>query len=158
MADSEGARAAVTEEQSVIMELGDETYGVNIGLVQEIIRMQAITSLPGTPEFVEGVINLRGKVIPVIDLKRRLGVEVAPVTDESRIVVVDVRGQTIGMVVDGVSEVLRIPSDTVEPPASAVKTGDSDYINGIAKLEDRMVILLNLDKVMAWQEEERKVA
>ncbi len=140
------------EEQLVIFELAKEVYGVDISRVQEIIRMTAITRLPRAPEFVEGVINLRGKVIPVVDLKKRFGLEEADRTKASRIVVVDVGDHTIGMVVDAVSEVLRVPTDAVEPPSPVVTTVESDYIRGIAKLEGRLIILLDLDKVLSWDE------
>ncbi len=140
------------EEQLVIFELANEVYGVDIGRVQEIIRMTSITKLPRAPEFVEGVINLRGKVIPVVDLKKRFGLEEGERGRSSRIVVVDVGQQTLGMVVDGVSEVLRINRSAIEPPSPVVTTIESDYIRGIAKLEARLIILLDLDKVLSWDE------
>ncbi len=143
------------EEQLVIFELANEVYGVDISRVQEIIRMTAITRLPRAPEFVEGVINLRGKVIPVVDLKKRFGLDEMDRTKASRIVVVDVGDHTIGMVVDAVSEVLRVPSDAVEPPSPVVTTIESDYIRGIAKLEGRLIILLDLDKVLSWDEKRK---
>lgn len=144
-----------SEEQLVVFELANEVYGVDIGRVQEIIRMPSITRLPRAPEFVEGVINLRGKVIPVVDLKRRFGLEQRDRTRSSRIVVVDVGEQVIGMVVDAVSEVLRMPMAAVEPPSPIVTTVESDYIRGIAKLEERLVILLDLDRVLTWEEKAR---
>ncbi|MCC6792627.1 MAG: chemotaxis protein CheW [Thermomicrobiales bacterium] len=137
------------EQQLVVFELGREVYGVDIAAVQEIIRMQEITKVPRAPRFVEGVINLRGKVIPVVDLRHRFGLDHADRTRASRIVVVDIGDHTIGMVVDGVSEVLRITDDCVEPPSPVVTTLDSDYLRGIAKLEERLVILLELDQVLA---------
>ena len=143
------------EEQLVIFELANEVYGVDIGRVQEIIRMASITRLPRAPEFVEGVINLRGKVIPVVDLKRRFGLRLEEETKASRIVVVDVGEQTIGMVVDAVSEVMRVPVSAVEPPSPVVTTIESDYIRGIAKLEGRLIILLDLDKVLSWEEKRK---
>jgi purine-binding chemotaxis protein CheW len=143
------------EEQLVIFELANEVYGVDISRVQEIIRMTNITRLPRAPEFVEGVINLRGKVIPVVDLKKRFGLAERERTKASRIVVVDVGDHTIGMVVDAVSEVLRVPSSAVEPPSPVVTTIESDYIRGIAKLEGRLIILLDLDKVLSWEEKRK---
>lgn len=136
------------EEQLVVFEVGDEVYGVDISRVQEIIRMQAITQVPGAPPFVEGVINLRGKIIPVIDLHSRFGLPPVQTSKSSRIVVVDDDGRVLGMVVDGVSEVLRITVDCVEPPSPIVMGVDSDFIRGIAKLEGRLIILLQLDRVL----------
>lgn len=135
------------EQQLVIFALSDEDYGVDINIVQEIIRMQDITSVPKAPSFVNGVINLRGKVIPVLDLRRRFSVLKAEYTKDSRIVVVDINGQDIGMVVDAVAEAMRIPNSSVEPPSSIVTAMDSDYLQGIAKLESQLVILLDLNKV-----------
>ena len=141
------------EEQLVVFDLAGESYAVDIGAVQEIIRMQHITEVPRAPQFVEGVINLRGKVIPVIDLRRRFGLTEGEHSRTSRIVVVDVGEHTIGIVVDGVSEVLRIPRSTVEPPSPLVTTVDSGYLRGIAKLEDRLIILLDLNVVLGSAEQ-----
>ncbi|MCL4553285.1 MAG: chemotaxis protein CheW [Candidatus Marsarchaeota archaeon] len=137
------------EEQLVVFDIGDEVYGVDISRVQEIIRMQTITQVPGAPPFVEGVINLRGKIIPVIDLHGRFRIEAAETSNSSRIVVVEDKGQVLGMVVDAVSEVHRIPINCIEPPSSIVAGADSDFIRGIAKLEEKLIILLQLDKVLA---------
>lgn len=141
------------EQQLVVFDLGREIYGVDIASVQEIIRMQDITRVPRAPRFVEGVINLRGKVIPVVDLRRRFGLAVADHTRTSRIVVVDIGDHTIGMVVDGVSEVLRITEACIEPPSPVVTTLDSDYLRGIAKLEERLVILLELDRILSSEQQ-----
>lgn len=141
-------QVADTEEQLVVFDLGQEVYGVDISNVQEIIRMQAITQVPGAPHFVEGVINLRGKIIPVIDLHRRFRLAGNSAGNAGQIVVVEAGEHVIGMVVGGVSEVLRIPVSCVEPPSSIVLGVDSDYIRGIAKLEGRLIILLQLDKVL----------
>jgi purine-binding chemotaxis protein CheW len=142
------------EKQLVVFDLAKENYGVDIGAVREIIRMQEITKVPRTPEFVEGVINLRGKVIPVIDLRKRFALEVGELTKENRIVVVDIGGQDIGVVVDAVTEVLRISPESVEPPASVITSADSDYLLGIAKLQERLIILLDLQRVLAQVNEE----
>ena len=141
------ANSEIEEMQLVIFDLGEETYGVDIGSVWEIIRIQEITKVPRTPEFVEGVINLRGKVIPVIDLRKRFGFMKAEATKDSRIVVVDIAGSDIGVVVDAVTEVLRLHSDSVEPP-TGVTTSDSAYLLGIAKLESRLIILLDLQTAL----------
>ena len=140
------------EQQLVVLDLADEGYGVDISAVREIIRLQEITQVPRTPEFVEGVINLRGKVIPVVDLRKRFGLTVEAESQDNRIVVVDIGDQDIGGNVDAVREVLRIPTDSVEPPASVITTADSDYPLGIAKLESRLIILLDLRKVLSDDE------
>ncbi len=147
-------KTAGTEEQLVVFELTNEVYGVDIGLVQEIIRMTPITKLPKAPAFVEGVINLRGKVIPVMDLKKRFGLAGEAADRASRIVVFDTEGQTIGIVVDAVSEVLRVPAGAVEPPSPVATTVESDYVRGIAKLDARLIILLDLHKLFSWQEKQ----
>ncbi|MCH7620603.1 MAG: chemotaxis protein CheW [Chloroflexi bacterium] len=141
------------EQQLVVFDLADEGYGVDISAVREIIRLQEITHVPRTPEFVKGVINLRGKVIPVIDLRKRFGLAVEAESQDNRIVVVDIGDQDIGVVVDAVTEVLRIPTDSVEPPASVITTADSDYLLGIAKLDSRLIVLLDLRKVLSEDEQ-----
>jgi purine-binding chemotaxis protein CheW len=141
-----------SERQLVVFDLATEIYGVNIGTVREIIRVQEITHVPNAPEYVEGVINLRSRVIPIVDLRKRFGVAVTETTPETRIVVVDIKGEDIGMMVDAVREVLRIRESTVEPASSIVTTSDSYYIQGIANLGERLLILLDLDKVFAQEE------
>lgn len=138
-----------TEKQLVVFDLAAESYGVDISSVREIIRMQDITQVPRTPEFVEGVINLRGKVIPVVDLRKRFGFEVEEATKDTRIVVVDIGGQDIGVVVDAVNEVLRVSADAVEPPSSVITTADSEYLLGIVKLAARLIILLDLEQALS---------
>ncbi len=137
-------------EQLVVFTLSNESFGMDIGKVSGIERMMAITKVPRSPEFVEGVVNLRGRVIPVVDLRKVFCLPAGEETKDTRIVVVDIRGQHIGCLVDEVSEVLRIPSDSVEPPSSLVtSSASSDYLLGIAKLEGRMIILLDLDEVLS---------
>lgn len=136
------------ERQLVVFQLGAEFYGVDIARVHEIIRLQTITRVPRAPAFVEGVINLRGKVIPVVDLRRRFGLESSEHTRASRIVVVEIGDNVVGVIVDGVSEVLRVTGASIEPPSPVVAGIESEYIYGIAKLDDRLVILLDLDRVL----------
>ncbi len=138
----------MSEEQLVVFELAGESYGVEIGRVQEIDRMQAITVVPQAPPFVEGVINLRGRITPVVDLRTRFGLPKAEPTPLTRIVVVKAGEEWVGLVVDAVSEVLRIPVDAIEPPSAMVTTAESTYLRGIAKLESRLIILLDLDRVL----------
>ena len=140
--------------QLVTFRIGEEEFGVDILRVQEIIRIMEITRVPKAPDFVEGVINLRGKVIPIIDLRKRFGLEVKEHDKHTRIIVIEMNNMIVGFVVDAVSEVLRIPADTVEPPPPAVMGGiDSEYISGVGKLEDRLLILLDLDKLLSQEEQ-----
>ena len=138
--------------QLVTFKIGDEEFGVDILKVQEIIRMMPITKVPNAPSFVEGVINLRGKVIPVIDMRKRFGMATSAHNDQTRIEVMDLQGQVVGFVVDAVSEVLRIKESTVEPPPPVVAGIGSEYMRGVGKLEDRLLILLDLDKLLDEKE------
>jgi purine-binding chemotaxis protein CheW len=138
--------------QLVTFSIGDEEFGVEILKVQEINRMMEITRVPKAPDFVEGVINLRGRVIPVIDLRKRFGLESKVHDKDTRIIVIEINKMIVGFVVDAVSEVLRIPADTVEPPPPVVAGLDSEYISGVGKLEDRLLILLDLDRLLTRQE------
>lgn len=148
---TENARAEI---QLVVFDLASELYGVDIGLVKEIIRMQALRSVPETSSYIEGLINLRGQVISVIDLRKRLAVPLTDVNNDTRIVVVDMGKYDIGFIVDSVEEVLRISLDSVEPPSSAITTADSQYLRGIAKLEDRLIILLDLEQALTLSQVE----
>jgi purine-binding chemotaxis protein CheW len=144
------------ERQLVIFNLAAlrrEFYGVDIAAVEGIIKMQTITGVPHAPRFVEGVTNLRGKVLPVIDLRRRFGLAPAEATKDSRIVTVDVAGQKVGMVVDGVSEVMRVSDEAIEPPSPIVTTVDSAFITGIAKVADRLILMLDLGQVLTLDEQ-----
>lgn len=123
-------------------------YGVPITQVQEIIPMANPTKLPQAPDFVEGIINLRGKIIPIIDLKKRFHMGSSEITTETRSVVVEVGGQTVGIIVDEVSEVLRLPVDSIEPPPVVIGGIGSEYLTGVGKLADRLLILLDMDKIL----------
>jgi purine-binding chemotaxis protein CheW len=136
------------ELQMVVFDLASEYYGVDISDVREIIRMQNITRVPGTPEYMEGVLNLRGKIAPVVDLRKRLNLKVNEQTKESRIVVIDIENKDVGVIVDGVTEVLRIPVSSVEPPSQMLTSGDNVHLKGIAKLQDKLVILLDMDSIL----------
>ena len=138
--------------QLVTFSIGEEEFGVDILSVQEIIRMMDITKVPRAPEFVEGVINLRGKVIPIIDLRRRFGLTTRDHDKHTRIIVIEINNMIVGFVVDSVSEVLRIPASTVEPPPPVVSGLESEYISGVGKLTDRLLILLDLDKLLTSEE------
>jgi len=153
-----GQGQAFQDGQYVVFELGDETYGVDIADVREIITMQKVTRVPRAPEFVEGVINLRGKIIPVIDLRLRFGLPAAEATRSTRVVVVEMEEKSIGLVVDAVSEVLQVEGSCIEPPSPVISGVDTAYLAGIANLEDRLVIILDLSKVLSAGEKEELAA
>jgi len=135
--------------QLVSFKIGEEEFGVDILHVREINRMVDITRVPKSPEYVEGVINLRGKVIPIVSLRKRMGMPEKEQDKDTRIVVVELEDQLIGFVVDAVSEVLRISKRITEPPPKTATGMDVEYITGIAKMEDRLLILLNLDRLLS---------
>lgn len=139
--------------QLVSFNLGREEFAVDILLVQEINRMAEITPVPKASACVEGVINLRGKIIPVVNLRKRFGLEWGQDTGEERIVVVNVENRVLGLVVDSVSEVLRIAANTIEPPPALVAGIGSEYIKGVGKIDDRLLILLDLGTVLATSKE-----
>jgi purine-binding chemotaxis protein CheW len=114
--------------------------------------MMSITKIPNAPIFIEGVINLRGKIIPIIDLRKRLGFKNQEYDNSTRIIVVELDGLVLGFIVDSVSEVLRIPENTIEPPPSMVAGIESEYIEGVGKLDDRLLILLELKKIFSSPE------
>jgi purine-binding chemotaxis protein CheW len=137
------------ERQIVVFGLANENYGVDIDSVESIVNLLPITAVPDAPDFVEGVANLRGEVLPVIDLRKRLGLPLMEQTRDTRIVVAEVEGSKVGMKVDQVSEVLRVAEDAVEPPSPMVASVDSDSIVGIAKAEERLIVLLNLAELLS---------
>jgi purine-binding chemotaxis protein CheW len=139
--------------QLVSFRVEDEEFGLEILRVQEIIRIQQLTRVPASPAFIEGVINLRGRVIPVISLRSRFGLPQVPADKQTRIVVVEVNGSVLGFMVDAVSEVLRLPASAVEP-APRIGRVEREYVRGVGKLENRLLILLDIDRLMSEAEEE----
>ncbi|HEV3089678.1 MAG TPA: chemotaxis protein CheW [Candidatus Elarobacter sp.] len=138
--------------QVVSFKLGSEEYGVDIAQVQEINRMVAVTHVPRAPQFMEGVINLRGQLIPIIDLRARFGMPRAEHTKNTRIVVTEIGTKRVGMVVDSVSEVLRLPVEQIEPAPEMITGVDTEYIRGVGKIEDRLIILLDLARIISTAE------
>jgi purine-binding chemotaxis protein CheW len=138
--------------QVVTFALGSEEYGVDIAQVQEINRMVTITHVPRAPQFMEGVINLRGQLIPIIDLRTRFGMDRSERTKNTRIVVTEIGSKRIGMVVDSVSEVLRIPVEQIEDAPDLVAGADTEYIRGVGKMGDRLIIMLDLGRVISGNE------
>jgi purine-binding chemotaxis protein CheW len=140
--------------QFVNFRLRGEEYGVDIGQVREITRVVDISHIPESPSFIEGVTNLRGQIIPVVDLAKQFGLAPQEKLPESaRIVVTEIKGQTVGMIVDEVPEVLKIPEENIEPTPELIQTKiRKDYIKGVGKLENRLIVLLDLEKVLAPHE------
>ena len=139
----------VTEDQTrqlVVFTLGEEEYGVPITLVQEIIRYAQPRPIPGSPTGVEGVINLRGRIIPVVDLRDRFGIY-GDRPEESKIVIVELTDATVGVIVDEVREVLSINGEDTEPPPHGA--GDADDLEAVAKLEGRLLVILDLERLLA---------
>lgn len=147
------AEQKTKEYQLVVFSIGNEEFGVEIGQVREIVRLVQITYLPKAPVFIEGVVNLRGQVLAVIDLAKRIGIESNPRTESTRIIVVEVESNTVGMIVDAVSEVLRLSSDDVDEVPMLVDTEVPEhYIRGVGKLKDRLLVLLDLNKILTPEE------
>ncbi len=136
----------------VAFQLEGETYGVEIDKVQEIIRAAEITAVPGAPAHVRGVINLRGKIIPVVDLRVRFSMPASAASDEQRIIVVEPGKKRLGMLVDSVSHVIRLPSAAIEDIPEEAVTVDANYIKGVGKLERRLIIILDLNRSLLLTE------
>ena len=132
----------------VAFRIGRETFGLPIAAVREIVRIPEITAVPNAPAYIEGVINLRGKIIPVVDLRKRFGAGVTESHKKNRIVVVELDDRCIGLIVSAASEVLRIPPSEIEDPHNVFREGELDYITGVGKLGGRLVILLDLKKLV----------
>jgi len=138
--------------QIVGFRIGNETYGVRIGAVREIVRVPEITNVPSAPELVEGVINLRGKIIPVIDLRKRFGQGNIQSDKKNRILVVELENKLIGLIVSAASEVLKIAPSEIASPGSLFADGESSYVTGVGKLKGRLVILLDVSKLLQCPE------
>ncbi len=158
MAEQKKETAQAKEIQLVIFRLAGEEFGLEISQVREIIRMQGVTPMPKAPDFIEGVINLRGQIIAVIDLAKRFGLSQTKRTDKSRIVVVEFTGNSIGLIVDEVPEVRRLSQEDIESTPEMLQSQiHSDFIKGVGKMGERLIILLDVDKTLT-REEAKQVA
>jgi purine-binding chemotaxis protein CheW len=140
---------AVETLQIVVFALGGEEFGIDITHVREIDRMMSITRVPRVPGYVAGVINLRGQLVPVVDLRARLEMAPTAPTKHSRIIVAEIGPRTIGMIVDEVREVVRIPADDVDPSAGALEGFATEYVGALAKVDQRPIILLDVSRLLA---------
>ncbi len=144
------------ELQLVVFKIGNEEFGVEIAQVREIVRLLEITYMPKAPEFIEGVVNLRGQIVPIIDLAKRMSVKGQERGENTRIVIIEIQDNTVGMIVDSVSEVLRLPADGIEDVPGLITTEvPEQYIQGVGKLTDRLLVLLNLDCILTQEEVSR---
>ena len=138
--------------QLVVFNVGKELYGVGIDSVKEIVRVPDVTEVPDSPEFLEGVINLRGRVVPVIDLRKRLRLNGAERTKSTRVLITGNSGSIVGLLVDSVSEVIKIQPDAIEDPPEMISAIGVEYITGVAKIEEKLIIILNIKKVLSVEE------
>jgi purine-binding chemotaxis protein CheW len=136
------------EKQIVGFRVGRETFGVPISLVHEIVRVPDITAVPEAPDYVEGVINLRGKIISVIDLRKRFGEKEISPNKKNRILVVEVEHKMVGLIVDAASEVLKVPENEIDLPPSFFEEGELNYVTGVGKLRGRLIIMIDLTKIL----------
>jgi purine-binding chemotaxis protein CheW len=134
-------------QQIVGFRVGKENFGVPIGIVHEIVRMMDITEIPDSPTYIEGVINLRGKIIPVVDLRKRFAEEIQP-HRRNRIMVAELDGHQVGLVVDAANEVMKVNSELIEPPPNIFEQGELNYVTGVGKLDGKLVIMIDLAKIM----------
>lgn len=138
--------------KAIIFQLKDEEYAISVQQVGSIERVQHITRVPQTATFVKGVINLRGVVTPIIDLRDRFDIETTEFTDSTRIIIVYINNMEVGLIVDAAYDVIDIPQDAIEPPPEVIGTVDVDYIDGVAKIDSRLLMLLNMERVLSKKE------
>jgi purine-binding chemotaxis protein CheW len=145
-------KAVAQEKQLVVFNLGEESYAVDIAVVKEIIQLQPVTRVPGTPASVEGVINLRGSVIPIVELRKRFQLNKIDRDKDTRIIVVSCKGSEVGVIVDSVAQVIRVPVASIEASSNVFADEHIEHLLGIVKLPDQLVILLDMDQVLSKQE------
>ena len=138
--------------QVVSFNLANEEYAIEIEKIKEIILVEGITRVPQMPDYIEGIINLRGNVIPVLDLRKRFGMTGVGIEEETRIVVSRMAEKIIGLIVDSVSQVMKIPNDDIEPPPDTIAGLAGDYLTGVGKVDQRMIMMLDIDKVLSIEE------
>lgn len=145
-------QAAVPQVQLVTFKVGGEEFGLDVFAVHEILRYQGVTPVPRAPAFVEGVLDVRGAVVPVIDMRRRFEIKEVAFNDDTRIVLVDYSGERLGLIVDSVTEVMRAPETSISPPPAYIRGLAQEFMKGIVRLEARLVILLDLERILSSEE------
>ena len=148
--NSEGTAGEL--KQLISFTVGAEEYGLELLRVKEVIRMRQITWLPKAPACVKGIINLRGDVIPIVDLRERLGLQSIEDTAMTRVIVVEVEGRPVGMVVDSASQVVRVPADQFEPPPPMLGMATQGFITGVGKLDGKLIITIDVDRILSTEE------
>ena len=141
------------QKQYVIFKLNREEYGVEISHVQEITEIKSITTVPNTPSFVEGIINLRGKIVPIVSIKKRFDLPQQAEKEEQRIIIINLNEKQVGFIVDDASQVLTLDESQIENPPELIAGIDRDYIIGIGKVEEKIIVLLDLEKILTEQEQ-----
>ena len=152
MEDLKARGLAAEMKQLISFTVGAEDYGLELSRVKEVIRMRQVTWLPKAPASVKGVINLRGDVIPIVDLRDRFGLAAQKQTAMTRVIVVEVQGRMVGMVVDLANQVVRVPADQFDPPPPIVGGADRGFVTAVGKLEDRLVIMIDVDRILSTDE------
>ena len=153
MDESKGREGnAVEVKQLISFTVGAEEYGLELLRVKEIIRMCRITWLPKAPPCVKGMINLRGEVTPIVDLRERFGLQAQEQTAKTRVIVVEVEGKTVGMVVDSASQVVCVPADQFDPPPAVMGERSRDFITAVGKTGDRLIIMIDVDRILSTEE------
>lgn len=154
-ADNNSEEVLDSDVQQLVSFMLDEVeYGVDILCVHEILRFPDITRLPNTPEFIKGVINLRGNVIPVVDVRIRFGFPLGEITELTRIIVIETNGKQVGLLVDNVHQVVRIPLTSIDPPSELITGVSEDFISGIGRLKDRLIVILNMSNIIFLADED----
>lgn len=148
------AKKAIEDLQAVVFMLNKAYYGVPILQVQEIVKMTEITEIPNTPDFVQGIVNLRGKIIPIIDMRKRFGLPDEKVNENWKILILKSDDVLFGVMVDQISEVEKVPATLIEKPPKIVAGVNGKFINAIAKMENRLLILLDIGKILSDEEKE----
>ncbi|MGA9529110.1 MAG: chemotaxis protein CheW [Terriglobales bacterium] len=146
------------ERHVVGFSLGRQTFGIPVTTLHEIVRVPEITAVPDAPQYLEGVINLRGKIVSVVDLRKRFKMPVTPLDRHSRILVVEHRGRLTGMIVDSTSEVIKIPETEIETPPPMMLEGGLDCVTGLGKHKGRLIVLLDIEKILAARERDEGTA
>jgi len=152
MEESRGRESTDEVKQLISFTVASEEYGFELFRVKEVIRMRQITWLPKAPACVKGIINLRGDVVPIVDLRERFGLAAREQTAMTRVIVVEMEGTLVGIVVDFASQVVRIPADQFEPPPAIMGAGARDLVNAVAKMSDRLIIIIDVDRILSADE------